>query len=49
VAEEYALLDRAGRMQLPSSYVDNLRLRDRVRLQLQPDHVQVRRGEREDD
>jgi ABC-type lipoprotein export system ATPase subunit len=45
VAEEYALLDRAGRMQLPKSYVDTLELRDRVKLQLRPDHVQVRRGE----
>jgi ABC-type lipoprotein export system ATPase subunit len=45
VAEEYALLDRTGRMQLPRSYVDNLELRDRVKLQLQPDHVQVRRGD----
>jgi ABC-type lipoprotein export system ATPase subunit len=44
VAEEYALLDRAGRMQLPRSYVETLALRDRVRLQLAPDHVQVRRG-----
>jgi ABC-type lipoprotein export system ATPase subunit len=45
VAEEYALLDRAGRMQLPQSYVETLELRDRVKLQLRPDHVQVRRGE----
>jgi ABC-type lipoprotein export system ATPase subunit len=45
VTEEYALLDRAGRLQLPRSYVDALALRERVKLQLQPDHVQVRRGE----
>jgi ABC-type lipoprotein export system ATPase subunit len=42
VAEEYALLDRAGRMQLPRAYVDSLRMRDRVRLNLEPDHIQVR-------
>jgi putative ABC transport system ATP-binding protein len=45
VAQEYALLDRAGRMQLPRSYVETLRLRDRVRLNLEPDHVQVRRAD----
>ncbi|HEY8473223.1 MAG TPA: ABC transporter ATP-binding protein [Natronosporangium sp.] len=45
VAEEYALLDRAGRLQLPKSYVDTLSLRDRVKLLLRPDHVQVRRGD----
>lgn len=45
VAEEYALLDRAGRMQLPRGYVETLALRDRVRLNLRPDHVQVRRGD----
>jgi ABC-type lipoprotein export system ATPase subunit len=42
VAEEYALLDRAGRMQLPRPYVEALRMRDRVRLNLEPDHVRVR-------
>lgn len=44
VAEEYALLDRTGRMQLPRAYVESLRMRDRVRLNLQPDHVEVRPG-----
>ena len=44
VAEEYALLDRAGRMQLPRSYVESLELRDRVRLSLEPDHIQVRQA-----
>ena len=44
VTEEYAVLDRAGRMQLPRSYVDALEMRDRVRLTLQPDRVEVRRG-----
>jgi ABC-type lipoprotein export system ATPase subunit len=45
VTEEYATLDRAGRMQLPAPFVDALSLRDRVRLDLAPDHVQVRPGE----
>lgn len=47
VAEEYTLLDRAGRLQLPASYVASLRLRDRVRLRLRSDHIQVRRGDQE--
>ena len=41
VAEEYAVLDRAGRLQLPSEYVDALGLGDRVRLQLEADHIAV--------
>jgi putative ABC transport system ATP-binding protein len=45
VAQEYALLDRAGRMQLPRAYVHALDLRSRVRLDLEPDHVAVRRDE----
>lgn len=44
VTEEYAVLDRAGRMQLPAQFVDALELRDRVRLDLATDHVQVRPG-----
>ncbi|SCL36353.1 ABC-type lipoprotein export system, ATPase component [Micromonospora nigra] len=47
VTEEYAVLDRAGRMQLPAGFVDALALRDRVRLTLEPDHVQVRSGDEE--
>ncbi|MCW3813274.1 ABC transporter ATP-binding protein [Micromonospora sp. DR5-3] len=46
VSEEYAVLDRTGRMQLPASFVDALSLRDRVRLNLEPDHVEVRPGDR---
>jgi ABC-type lipoprotein export system ATPase subunit len=41
IAEEFALLDRAGRLQLPSEYVDALELERRVRLALEPDHVGV--------
>ena len=42
VTEEYAVLDRAGRLQLPRPFVDALHMRDRVRLNLEPDHVAVR-------
>jgi ABC-type lipoprotein export system ATPase subunit len=44
VTEEYAVLDRAGRMQLPSAFVEALELKDRVKLNLEPEHVEVRRG-----
>ncbi|GAA5149524.1 ABC transporter ATP-binding protein [Microbacterium pseudoresistens] len=43
-AQEYAVLDRAGRMQLPAEFVTELDLRDRVRLTLEPDHVRVAPG-----
>jgi len=42
VAEEFVVLDRVGRLQLPTEFVAALDLRDRVRLALEPDHVQVR-------
>ncbi|WP_422730941.1 ABC transporter ATP-binding protein [Microbacterium abyssi] len=49
-AQEYAVLDRAGRMQLPADFVSALDLSERVRLTLEPDHVRVAPGqERPDD
>jgi len=47
VTEEYAVLDRAGRLQLPAAFVAALSLRDRVRLNLEPDHVEVRASDEE--
>jgi len=41
IAEEFAVLDRVGRLQLPHEFVQRLDLRDRVRLALEPDHVGV--------
>jgi ABC-type lipoprotein export system ATPase subunit len=41
VSEEFAVLDRVGRLQLPQDFVHALDLRDRVRLALEPDHVSV--------
>ncbi len=41
VAEEYAVLDRAGRLQLPKDYRASLGLRNRVRLELESDHIGV--------
>ena len=45
VAEEFAVLDRVGRMQLPATFTESLDLRDRVRLTLESDHVSVRRSD----
>lgn len=39
--EEFAVLDRVGRLQLPSEFRQALRLKDRVRLTLEDDHVGV--------
>jgi putative ABC transport system ATP-binding protein len=41
LAEEFAVLDRVGRLQLPQEFVQTLDLKDRVRLGLEPDHVSV--------
>jgi ABC-type lipoprotein export system ATPase subunit len=45
VSEEYAVLDRTGRLQLPAAFVEALTLRDRVKLNLEEDHVEVRPGD----
>ncbi|MFI1420305.1 ABC transporter ATP-binding protein [Streptomyces sp. NPDC020731] len=42
VAREYAMLDRAGRLQLPAEYTKALNMRERVALELEPDHIAVR-------
>ena len=41
ISEEYAVLDRVGRLQLPRAYVEALGLERRVRLALEPDHISV--------
>ncbi|MEV5613585.1 ABC transporter ATP-binding protein [Streptomyces sp. NPDC052225] len=41
VSREYAMLDRAGRLQLPTEYTESLRMRDRVLLELEEDHIQI--------
>ena len=41
IAEEYAMLDRAGRVQLPAEYRQVLELSDRVRLALESSHIAV--------
>ena len=48
VAEEFAVLDRVGRLQLPAAFTTTLGLKDRVRLGLEDDHVSVRRDSSSD-
>jgi len=40
-AVEYAVLDRAGRVQLPREMTEDLGMRDRVRLEAEADHIGV--------
>ncbi|MFI5659264.1 ABC transporter ATP-binding protein [Streptomyces sp. NPDC051684] len=42
VSREYAMLDRAGRLQLPVEYTESLGMRDRVLLELEEDHIEIR-------
>jgi hypothetical protein len=44
--EEFAVLDRAGRLQLPRDFTEVLGMRDRVRLALETDHIAVWPGAR---
>ncbi|MEU7582203.1 ABC transporter ATP-binding protein [Streptomyces sp. NPDC041068] len=41
ISREYAMLDRAGRLQLPTEYTESLNMRDRVALELVQDHIAV--------
>ncbi|MEV1019264.1 ATP-binding cassette domain-containing protein [Streptomyces sp. NPDC050264] len=41
LSREYAMLDRAGRLQLPAEYTESLGMRDRVMLELEEDHIQI--------
>jgi len=42
IVEEYAVMDRAGRVQVPREYREALELTRRVRLALTEDHVEIR-------
>ena len=41
LAEEFAVLDRVGRLQLPQEYITRLGMRDRVRLEIESRHIEV--------
>ena len=47
-SEEFAVMDRAGRVQLPREYREALDLTRRVRLALAGDHVEIRSDRGED-
>jgi putative ABC transport system ATP-binding protein len=40
--DEYAVVDRSGRLQIPREYMDQLRIGRRARLSISEDHVEVR-------
>lgn len=42
VSREYTTIDRSGRLQLPPEFTEPLAIRDRVLLELRPDHIEVR-------
>jgi ABC-type lipoprotein export system ATPase subunit len=43
--EEFAVLDRTGRLQLPRAYLEALQIQNLVRLHLQDDHIAIYPGE----
>jgi ABC-type lipoprotein export system ATPase subunit len=47
--EEFAVVDRSGRLQIPREFLDELRIGRRARLAIEGDHVEVRseQGERD--
>jgi ABC-type lipoprotein export system ATPase subunit len=47
--EEFVILDRAGRLQLPQEYLESLGLEERARVRLLADHIGVWPGESPDD
>lgn len=45
--EEFAVLDRTGRLQLPQAYMDALQMENLVRLRLEDDHIGIYPGSEE--
>jgi peptide/nickel transport system ATP-binding protein len=43
--EEWVILDRSGRLQLPQAYVETLDMRERVKLRLEESHISVWPGQ----
>jgi len=39
--DEYAIVDRIGRLQLPQAYLEQLGIAERARLKLREDHIAV--------
>lgn len=47
--EEFAVLDRTGRLQLPKAYLESLQMKNLVRLRLRSDHIAVYPEKEQDD
>ena len=43
VVEEFAVVDRSGRLQIPREYIEELRIGTRARVEIEGDHVEIRR------
>ena len=41
ILDEFVILDKAGRLQLPKNYIEKLKLKERVRVLLADDHITV--------
>ena len=41
--DEYAVIDRTGRLQIPKEFLERLDVKERARLKLEADHVEVLR------
>lgn len=39
--DEFAVLDRTGRLQIPQAYLEYLKMENRVKLHLNEDHIEV--------
>lgn len=48
ISEEFAVLDRAGRLQLPQDQLARLGMRDRVRLGFRERHIEIHAGDQPD-
>jgi ABC-type lipoprotein export system ATPase subunit len=42
IVEEFAVVDRSGRLQIPREYIDELQIGSRARVDIADDHVEVR-------
>jgi putative ABC transport system ATP-binding protein len=49
VVEEYAVVDRSGRLQIPREYLEDLRIDRRARVTFAEDHVEVRSEDEAED
>ncbi len=42
IVEEFAVVDRSGRLQIPREHIESLGIGERARIELSDDHVEVR-------